>query len=66
MELLLRGFTDEAWKVELAEIQRRRVELEAVIAAAANEPAPPALHPRMAENVSGEGHVARGGPRARR
>ncbi|MEX2272564.1 MAG: recombinase family protein [Vicinamibacterales bacterium] len=48
MELLLRGFTDEAWKVELAEIERRRRELEAEIASTAAEPVFPALHPNMA------------------
>jgi site-specific DNA recombinase len=45
---LLRGFTDEAWKVELAQIEQRRVVLTAEIAAADAEPPPPALHPSMA------------------
>lgn len=49
LELLLSDFRDEAWKVELQEIQRRRRELEAVIAGAKTEPPPPALHPQMAE-----------------
>ena len=48
LELLLRGFTDEAWKLELAQIERRRGELEAEIAARGAEPVPPALHPHMA------------------
>ena len=42
LELLLQGFRDNAWKVELAQIERRRAELEATIAAAEAEPAAPA------------------------
>ena len=49
LELLLRGFSaDEAWKAELAEIGRRRTELQETLAAPAAEPAAPALHPAMA------------------
>jgi site-specific DNA recombinase len=47
-ELLLEGFRDSAWKLELAQIERRRAELEATIAAAEAEPVLPALHPHMA------------------
>jgi hypothetical protein len=48
MELLLQGFRDEAWKAELAQIEQRRVELEAEIESAAVEPPLPALHPNLA------------------
>jgi hypothetical protein len=48
LELLLNGFRDEAWKQELQQIEQRRNELEAVIAAGKAEPPPPALHPNMA------------------
>jgi hypothetical protein len=48
MELLLQGFRDEARKEELRQIEQRRPELEAIIAAAADEPPPQALHPSMA------------------
>ena len=48
LELLLNGFRDEAWKQELQQIEQRRTELEAVIAAGKAEPPPPALHPNMA------------------
>ena len=49
LELLLQGFRDEKWKAELASIEDRRAELEAIVASAETEPALPALHPRMAE-----------------
>jgi site-specific DNA recombinase len=49
LELLLQGFKDEAWKEELRQIERRRAELEATIAASRSEPTLPALHPKMAE-----------------
>jgi site-specific DNA recombinase len=43
------GFGEvEAWKVEVRQNEMRRAELEAMIAAAASQPAPPALHPNMA------------------
>ncbi len=48
LELLLNGFRDNAWKLELADIERERLSLEAAIAASATEPALPALHPQMA------------------
>jgi site-specific DNA recombinase len=48
LELLLSGFRDEAWKQELQQIEQRRNELEAMIAADKAEPPPPALHPNMA------------------
>jgi hypothetical protein len=48
LELLLQGFRDNAWKLELAQIEQRRAELEATIAGSAAEPALPALHPHMA------------------
>ena len=48
LELLLNGFRDEAWKLELHQIEQRRTELEAVIAAGKAEPPPPARHPNMA------------------
>lgn len=48
LDLLLEGFRDNAWKLELAQIERRRAELEATIAASAHEPVLPALHPHMA------------------
>ena len=48
LELLLNGFRDEAWKQELQQIEQRRTELEALIAADKAEPPPPALHPNMA------------------
>lgn len=48
LELLLRGFSDEAWKLELRQIEHRRAELEAAIAAGAIDPPKPALHPQMA------------------
>jgi hypothetical protein len=48
LELLLQGFRDNAWKLELAQIERRRADLEATIAASAAEPALPELHPHMA------------------
>ena len=41
----MNGFRDEAWKQELQQIEQRRTELEAVIAA--GKPTP-ALHPNMA------------------
>jgi hypothetical protein len=49
LELLLGGFRDERWKGELRQIEQRRAELEAIIAAGAIEPPKPALHPRMAQ-----------------
>ncbi|HYN06569.1 MAG TPA: recombinase family protein [Vicinamibacterales bacterium] len=48
MELLLNGFRDEAWKLELQQIEQRRAQLEATIEATAAEPPAPALHPQMA------------------
>jgi site-specific DNA recombinase len=48
LELLLQGFRDNAWKEELHQIERRRAELEARIAASEGEPVLPALHPHMA------------------
>jgi hypothetical protein len=41
------AFRDEAWKLELRQIEQRRVELEAQIAAMPAEPPAPALHPQM-------------------
>ncbi len=49
LELLLQGFRDEQWKVELQQIEHRRAELTTAIAAGAIDPPKPALHPRMAE-----------------
>ena len=49
LELLLNGFRDERWKEELREIEARRAELKAIVAAAEVEPPLPALHPHMAE-----------------
>ena len=49
LELLLNGFRDEAWKQELQQIEQRRTELEALIAADKAEPPPPVLHPKMAQ-----------------
>lgn len=49
LDLLLNGFRDEAWKQELQQIEQRRTELEALIAADKAEPLPPALHPSMAQ-----------------
>jgi site-specific DNA recombinase len=49
MELLLRGFCDEAWKEDLHAIQQRRAELKALIASTETDPPLPALHPHMAE-----------------
>ena len=48
LELLLRGFSDDEWKAELRQIEQRRTELEATIAAGATDPPKPALHPQMA------------------
>lgn len=48
LELLLQGFRDDAWKTELSQIEQRRRELEASIAASDAEPVLPALHPHMA------------------
>jgi site-specific DNA recombinase len=48
LELLLQGFGDNAWKLELAQIERRRAELETTIAASEAEPVLPALHPHLA------------------
>jgi hypothetical protein len=48
LELLLQGFRDNAWKVELAQIEQRRAELEAAIAASETEPVLPTIHPHMA------------------
>jgi DNA invertase Pin-like site-specific DNA recombinase len=48
MELLLSGYRDESWKAELHQIEQRRAELEAAIAATVSEPPAPALHPHMA------------------
>ena len=45
----MNGFRDEAWKQELQQIEQRRTELEAVIAAGKAEPPLPALHPNMAK-----------------
>lgn len=41
------GYRDEAWKAELSAIERRRVELEAMIATSEDEPRLPVLHPNM-------------------
>ena len=49
LELLLQGFRDKAWKEELRQIEQRRTELRATLAAAEAEPVLPALHPAMAE-----------------
>ena len=48
MELLLQGFRDDAWKDELRQIEARRAELTATLAAADAAPPLPALHPQMA------------------
>jgi hypothetical protein len=49
LELLLRGFSDEAWKAELQHIEQRRPELQATIAAGVIDSAKPALHPHRAQ-----------------
>jgi hypothetical protein len=49
LELLLQGFRDESWKTELAQIEKRRNELTAIIDSAETDPPLPALHPHMAE-----------------
>jgi len=49
LELLLKGFRDEAWKEELRTLEWRRTELQATLANLEKEPALPALHPHMAE-----------------
>ena len=43
------GFGEvESWKVEVRQNELRRAELQALLTAAASEPQPPALHPKMA------------------
>lgn len=43
------GFGDvEAWKIEVRQNEMRRTELQTVVTAAASQPAPPSLHPKMA------------------
>ena len=48
-KLLIEGFRSEGWKRELVELDERKAELTAAIAAAEVDPPPPALHPAMAE-----------------
>jgi site-specific DNA recombinase len=49
MELLLNGYSDEAWKRELQEIDGRRAELRSLLAAAESDVPFPNVHPRMVQ-----------------
>lgn len=51
LELLLRGFSDEAWKQELREIEARRRELESLLQLPPEDAF--ALHPNLAEVYEG-------------
>ena len=66
------GFGEvESWKVEVRQNELRRAELQALLTAAASEPQPPALHPKMAgvfeqkDSHAGGGAGARGPGNAR-
>jgi len=66
LKLLLEGFRNDVWKDELRRLDERRVELEAIIAAAESEPALPVLHSAMADVFHQKVEQLARGPGARR